>query len=211
MSMNALRYRSRRFVIRHPSLDDGRSQIEGLAQREGWPPSDVRVSGGIDLESVWQVRAELTFHHVQDAHSRIPYVEARGSDRDEVRETLAQLKPDLDVYSSGELLAPLPGAELLGEAPREPVGVKELEPALLRAGLGAPLRFSEDFFVPLMDALESPEAAVRQAALWAVAYTEWPQWRAVIEPMTRTDPAVGVATLARQIVELFDETPGHRR
>lgn len=194
------RLRSRRFVLRRPGADGGRRRLSDLVRAIGWTPTDAHLPGRTDPEQVWRVAEDVTFHHVLDQRSGLAYVEVRGSDSDRMREALERVRPSLEVRSQSELL------EALWSNHDE----TELPAALLAAGLGAPLRFAEDLFLPVSQALDHPDPGIREAALWALAYTEWPEWRTVVTPLGDTDPDPRIKAIAHQIVELFDELTGGR-
>jgi len=80
----------------------------------------------------------------------------------------------------------------------------ELARAILRAGLGAPVRFEERFFVRIKQAAENPEPVVREMALWAMVYPGWSQFRPVLKQVVEQDPVEAIREQAEEILIAFD-------
>ncbi|MEU4428723.1 HEAT repeat domain-containing protein [Actinoplanes sp. NPDC024001] len=198
MNSNAPAYRSRRLVLQDPGDDAGSARIAAVAERRGWQTSDIRTPGRSSREQVWTVSADVTFHHVVDQNSGIPYVEFRSRVPNVISTILSEVRDELRVFTSAELL----------EAVRDEPAPDELPRALLHLGLAAPPRFSDDYFDEIYDGLENPDPTVRRAAVWATVYTEWPEWVPVVGPLSEEDPDDEVRRLAREAVHLLERALG---
>jgi hypothetical protein len=75
---------------------------------------------------------------------------------------------------------------------------------LIQLGLGAPAEYDDEFFVRIRDGFASPEQWVREAAIWATAYSPWPQYRPLLEAAAQSDPAPKLRTDATTILAGFD-------
>jgi len=65
--------------------------------------------------------------------------------------------------------------------------------AVIRVGLGAPDEYDEEFFELIRDAFTSKEKYVREAAIWATAYSPWPHYRPLLEAAAQHDPEESTA------------------
>src|SRR5256885_16711465 len=60
--------------------------------------------------------------------------------------------------------------------------------AVIRAGVGAPDEFDERFFFLISSATTDSDTHVREAALYATAYSSYPAYRPRLRQVAREDP-----------------------
>jgi hypothetical protein len=166
-------------------LKDGRASVEMLAERLGWrmvDESETELEGGdVAHEVVWDAGPSVSVQYSYDPLSGSQYVVVWGSTE------LAELvEHDVAVWSLDELLS---------DHSRE---------SIARAGVGAPDEYDERFFTLITAALKDPDTAVREAALYATAYSAYPQYRDALTEVARTDPDPARQVDADMILESLD-------
>lgn len=174
-----------------------REAVERYAEDRGWDlvaGQDADPESGTEYERVWLTDTTLTLHYVEDRIARYSYVFLAGDDR----EAVERIVPDLM-----RVLEPWTPAELLD-------GVREAKPgpdrgrAVLRAGIGAPLDFDQEFFDCVRSALAHPEPPMREIGILAGSYAAWPQYRPLLEAIARDDPDAEVREMAQATLRAFD-------
>jgi hypothetical protein len=96
------------------------------------------------------------------------------------------------VLSVAPTLEALPGVLSFDELLREveaTTGGLERGVAVIRCGIGAPLAIDERFVEVMTSAARHSESVVREGAVWAITYTEWPELWGVLEEFAKRDPA----------------------
>jgi hypothetical protein len=184
---------SRRVVLRPPSTID---DVLALADSAGWLLIGQILPGpeqGPNLEVRWQVSEYTDLHYVEDELAKELYLVAVGQDELEKAQVLRRLESELSVRTVSEVLAELDGS---------PLGPGAVKP-VLRAGLVAPLEFSDDVYERLVAVLGHPEKIVRQAAVFGMLYTAWPQFLPSLRELAETDPDPDVRETARMALDRF--------
>jgi len=76
--------------------------------------------------------------------------------------------------------------------------------SVIRLGFGAPLTFDQRFADRISEATGDINAKIRTAALWAITYTEWPEFRPLLSRVAEYDQKRLVKELASQVISVFD-------
>jgi len=188
-------HRSRRLVLKAPAGED---DVQRFVDELGWsriaetpaPSSDEEPAREIG----WAAGPALSLHYVEDPVSLNSYVVARGFEQTAV-DALARLAEErLDTWSLDELLIAV-------DQPAEPL---DRARAMIRAGVGAPEGFDQRFFDRISAATTDPDPMVREAALYATAYSPYPKYRAILELAAREDPDQQRRDDAWILLESFD-------
>lgn len=174
-----------------------REAVERYAEDRGWDlvaGQDADPEAGTEYERIWLTDTTLTLHYVEDRVARYAYVFLAGDDL----EAVERIVPDLM-----RVLEPWTPAELLD-------GVRKAAPgpdrgrAVLRAAIGAPLDFDQEFFDCVRSALEHPEPPMREIGILATSYAAWPRYRPPLEAIARDDPDAEVREMAQAALRAFD-------
>lgn len=191
------RFRSKRYILRKRGQE---ALVRQLVASIGGSVLVERAANkrkNIARAVLWEIIPGLTIGYYDDARADASCLIIR-SERDivEVREYEAILRQHLDFLEDSDLLAALQESE---------PGKKSQILSLLRLGLGAPFSFDERFFGQLSMAVQNTEPDVRIAALRGITYTEWPQFRPLLQHIASNDSDESVRKLASQIVSVYDK------
>ncbi|MFC4000000.1 HEAT repeat domain-containing protein [Nocardiopsis sediminis] len=188
--------RTRRMVLRERFSE---AEVEDFAQELGWTRQGVDPADpeeGIDYHVFWAPPgAALALHYTEDDLAGDSYVMVIGKDAAAVRGAQALVEPRLKTWRSAELLAEVDRA----------VGPVALARAVLRAGLGAPEEFNEEFFARIGSALQHPDRLVRETAVWAVTFSPYAEYQPALTALRDGDEDPDVRANAEILLEGFDE------
>jgi hypothetical protein len=190
------KFRSRRYIPRTRDLE---SVVRRLAEDHGWTlaferPADSHQDIGIAL--IWEIIVGLTVAYYDEPRFQIPCLIVRSARHlSEVREYEAFLTRRLDLLDDSELLA----APSLAEPDSEAQAL-----SLIKLGYGAPVDFDQRYFDRLSSATRAAHSEIRDAALRGMNYTEWPQFRPVLQQVAKRDPDRSVRKLAKRILTIFN-------
>lgn len=76
--------------------------------------------------------------------------------------------------------------------------------AVARAGLGAPLEPHKRFVERIGECAFDQDCRVREGALWAMTYAEWPVFRGVLRTVASEDDDLYLRDFAQETLESFD-------
>lgn len=129
-------------------------------------------------------------YYVEDDMAGVPYVQITGPDRKNKAEIVRQ---HIDVYSEHELFEAWDSAE----------DIDDCADAILRIGVAAPVQPKDRFFRRLLEGLEHPHAGVRAAALVAIGYTAWKEFKPLVEEIQEHDSEAGCRKRAQVLLQFW--------
>ena len=185
---------SARYIVLRDRLAE--EQVGRFAVELGWSrqwETAADPEEGISYAVGWGAGA-LSVEYCEDDVSRHSYLCFAGPDAAAVEGLTELAEARLDAWRVEELLTAVDSAT-------EPV---ELAGAVIRAGLGAPRELDERFFAVVDDALQHPDARVREAAVWAISYVPHPRYRRRLEALRDDDPEYDVSSTAEILLDAFD-------
>ncbi|MFJ9929863.1 hypothetical protein ACIRU5_28020 [Streptomyces misionensis] len=168
--------------------------VAALAASRGWPtvadlPGDE--SRGVPRRVAWQISPGATLNFFRDDSLGISYVSVMsGLGKDFAEQLTSMVHTEIDVYGDAELLSGMSGAD----------DDQERALAVLKAGLGAPLEFSEKFYAGFVAASEHTTSTVRNAAVRAMYYTKWQEFTNVLAELASSDPDSAVRDFAGRVL-----------
>jgi hypothetical protein len=190
------KFRSRRYILRTQGLEP---VVRRLAEDYGWTLVAERAADnqrGIGIALIWEIIVGLTVGYYDEPPTQVSCLIVRSArDLSEIREYEAFLTRRLDILTDSELLVP---------PPQMSPGTRGEILFLLRLGFGAPLNFDQRYFDQLSSATQSANRETRDAALRGITYTEWPQFRPVLQQVAKHDSDRSMRKLAKQILSIFD-------
>jgi hypothetical protein len=189
-TVNSTHHQSDRLVLGRSPQDEG---VEELASEQGWQRvEDVTEDGGRQV--LWAVGPGTSLTYVEDPVSHNAYAVLVSEDKETYEQVLDVIIDELMPWQRRALLSSIEQAEEALARAR----------AVIRAGLGAPDHYDEDFFTRIRDAFGSPEKWVREAAVWATSYSPWPQYRPLLEAVKQSDPEEKLRSDAAAVLSSFD-------
>jgi hypothetical protein len=184
-----------RYILRgYPGLDS----VEGYVQEKGWSlisEAKEDQAHGVKHQVVWLTSTTITLHYEEDYISRQSYVYLAGDDFDALPMLVADLTESLQPWSRTELLKAIRAARTGPELAR----------AVLRAGLGAPMEFDQEFFDAISACMLADEIPLREAGILAAGASPWPQFRPALERIAAEDPETEVREMAQAALRAFDK------
>jgi hypothetical protein len=177
---------------------DGETVAGRFASERDWDLMTRDVADpehGVELEVIWATDGPVTLHFQEDHVLNEGYVYLAGRDRVRVERYEADLTGSLDVWSRDELLR---------EAAHHDEGPARGR-AILRAGLGAPMEFDQEFYDLITGAMRSGEPAMRAIGIRACAYSPVAEYRPRLEEIARGDDEQEIRDLAQATLRAFDE------
>lgn len=192
------RYRSRNVVLRE-EVDP--AAVRAVADQSGWiffVQVESDPERGVFYEVRWDVPGGGTVHYIIDEVVDCVYIVARHDDRSIADRTAGEIATRLSSWTLEEMLHDF-------DVNVYPAGWGK---ALLRLGAGAPIQENEEVVIRVRESVQHKDPQVRQAAIWAMVYTEWPVFRDVLLSMAEADSDPEVARAAARAMELFDRAGG---
>ncbi|MEV4262283.1 HEAT repeat domain-containing protein [Kribbella sp. NPDC049584] len=174
-------FRSRRMVVK-----GNEAAVRAFADQQGWP----LVDGSDPGELSWRADDGVSLEYTVDPLSLTPYVVVSGAEQSAVSEVTRVVADQGPVWTLDELLVDVSASP--GPA------------AVARAGVGAPDEYDARFFACITAAMKDPDTAVREAALYATAYSAYPQYHDHLVEVAQTDPDPDRQEDADLILESFD-------
>ena len=160
----------------------------GLVKHDTWEAKGE----GQSYEQVWTTPDKtLAVNYVEDPLSGMSYVHFRGEDLEELTEEFGE---KLSTFWPDELIG------LFHEATEH----DEIVDYLYRLAIAFPEYDEQVFGIFERAATSAPHPKLRLAGLDALAYRTWPQSRAVVERVARTDADAEVREQAARILTLWD-------
>ncbi|WP_405521762.1 hypothetical protein [Streptomyces canus] len=187
---------SRRLILRD-QVDA--SDIRSFTQSTGWDflgDIDRDPERGVFYEAKWDTGDGRSVHYIVDEFADVCYMVVANTDSDEAEETLSQIAGSLAAWTSEDLLNDC-------YVHVYPAGWAK---SLLRLGAGAPLRAEDSVVSHVVFSSEHEDASVRSAAVWAMVYTAWPEFKEAMVRLARTDPDPQVAREAQLALEQLTES-----
>ncbi|MEU3986996.1 hypothetical protein OG229_14820 [Streptomyces platensis] len=164
--MNERRHYSRRLALKdHITMAD----VNQYAESHGWVSIGVikkNPDEGVFYEKKWQVREGISFHYIVDDFMGERYVMAVSQDSD-ADDELTGLSSGLDTWTMDEAILNF-DASVYGA---------DKERAVSLLGVISPLQPNQAIIERVGKAVRSKYPGVRQAAVWAMAYSKWSEYR----------------------------------
>jgi len=185
-------HHSRRIVLKQSPAEE---DVQRFADEIGWrrrvdEPSDMDRRAVHEV--AWFADPTLLLRYAEDPVSRHSYVEVWAANQDKA-DTLAALAAErLDAWGEDELLESTDATDPMTRAV-----------AVIRTGLASPEQFDERFFSRIRSGMSDPDRRVREAAIYATAYTGWPQYVQILQDMERSDPDSALRQDARNLLEVI--------
>lgn len=185
---------SHRVVLKDSVLEE---TVDDYLRSLGW----VRV-GHVDRnpeEMVqygvrWNVDEVTSVHLTVDDFAELRYVTVAGESWEEVGRVLNLTQGGLDVWTRGDLIRDADAASSSDDAQNEARSV-------FRLGVGAPLAAENTILVRVEAAARSQNEIVRRAALWAMAYSQWPEYRETLRWLAGNDPILEISRQAEIVLD----------
>jgi len=188
-------HRSRQFVSR---TFDASADMEELAQAFLWRRISERPADparDIKHRIRWEVFPGVDVTYLEDP--------AVASSYSIVTSTVGA--PPVDSVSAVLEAAPhvlLPD-ELIGDV-ESAADPEALSIAIVRLGLGAPEQPDDRFVERISAAADDPSDLVREAAIWAMTFAEWPVFRTTLTRLKHGDPDERIRGLAEAALEALE-------
>ncbi|WP_189217252.1 MULTISPECIES: hypothetical protein [Streptomyces] len=170
--------------------------MQSIANAAGWRQTLNRpAEGDTPLLANWEVLPGLTVSYTEKTTIETSFAMAASSlGAEEVEGCVAVFAAHPHVLTFDELIA---GCDTADTPPVQGM-------TLARAGLGAPVEPDERFVERLEAGAFSGDGAVREGALWGMAYAEWPTFRASLRQASQSDPDEFLRRVAISALRSFD-------
>jgi hypothetical protein len=173
-------------------------KFRDLAAAQGWILAETERKGPNHplryKETYTNADYSLGLRYIEDGLSGLNYFDVAGPAQDE---SVKILEAGLSLYSEGELLTSF------DQATTE----DEVAEAVVRLGVASPMVPNERFAKRFVQALKHSDPDVREAALVAVSYRAWNEFKPIIQDILDHDPADGPRERARLLIENWDKYP----
>ncbi|ELP67890.1 hypothetical protein ACKI1I_08980 [Streptomyces turgidiscabies] len=188
--MNSTQHQSDRLVLGSSPQDEA---VEELAEEQEWLRVEEVTEDGV-RQILWAIGPGTSLTYTEDPVSSNAYIVLVSENREMFKQVLSVIHYELMPVERRALLTSIDEARDSLNRAR----------AVIRAGLGAPDRYDEDFFTRIRDAFASPDKWVREAAVWATAYSPWPQYRPLLEVTKQNDSEEKLRGDAAAVLAGFD-------
>lgn len=191
-------YQSTRLILRASDVSDASAEVSRYAEAGGFRLiQDVAAdpSRGVERQLTWLIATQLWLQYTEDLETGLPYVHVVASVANFGLSYIRQAEQHLSVYTWDELLA---GADA---APEGETRAK----ALLRLALGSPQQYEPALAERIFRAGQSPDEAVRVAAVYATSYSPSGRYRPFLRELAANDPAARVRRDATNMLGAFDD------
>ncbi|WP_159048726.1 hypothetical protein [Streptomyces sp. NRRL F-4489] len=191
---------SRRLVLKDSvTPDDIERLVETLHwQLAGYVKKDA--DRGVDFAATWQIDEAVEAHFTEDSYADERYFVVSGAELGRIEEALNNVQTKILIWSLDELILEVDGNIYPASKGK----------AVLRLGLGAPLKTVDSVKDRILGASKNPETRVRRRAVQAMAYTPWPEYWERLAEMAEGDPDETVAREAAFVMQALSESGGER-
>ncbi|MGW5120201.1 hypothetical protein ACWEQ8_32915, partial [Streptomyces noursei] len=124
------------------------------------------------------------------------FIMAMGDNTEGRIQTLTTVSSEVEVWELQDLLYEVSGAAY-------PAGRSR---AVMRLGVGAPLEADDLVVSRISRASQDPDKRVRKAAVWAIAYTDWPEFRPTLERFIEQEEDAQLAHSASLILQSLGDS-----
>jgi len=155
---------------------------------------------GVHFSVVWRVDEGTTVRFTEDNRVEERYFVVTGDDWRSIEDVMADIRSGTDIWSLDDLILEFDGNVY-------PAGKAE---ATLRLGVGSPLTVVDPIKDRIITAARNRETRVRRGALWAMAYSAWPEYLDPILRLADGDPDERIAHEAAVILRNLSEEGGNR-
>jgi hypothetical protein len=156
-------------------------------------------------EVTWEVNPGLKMHYALDRLSSSSFIVVEGDDDRRSSQLVDAVEDGLDPWTLDELLEEVDLETALYDD--DSGDSRSVAQAVIRLGVGTPNEYNEEVFGRISGAMRSSEAWVRRAAIWATAYSRWPQFLPLLNEIADTDPDQEIRSDARAMVDI--DEPGN--
>jgi hypothetical protein len=179
-----------RFLLKESVSED---EIYTAALNNDWLWWDKTLSSEDNpYEVVWITDDEQkTIHYIEDHLINLRYLVAQGND---VEQLVEQIHSSLATYNKEEI------RQLVEKATTRDEQVS----AIYQVGIAAYQDYDSDFFELFKIGLSNPDAEVRKAAILAVGYVGWSEFREILQHLKTDDPDLTVRERASIMLEGYD-------
>lgn len=192
---------SDRMVLREQGTEEG---VQGFAR--GLSMTKIRDVSSPERQTVvreitWESPSGVKLHYAADYLSASLIISVEGDDDDHFNRFLKAVVRLLDPWSLDELINEVDSCAVDDS--------RSLALAVIRLGVGAPNEYNDEVFNQISDAMRSPDAWVRKAAIWATMYSQWPQFLPLLEQIADADADEEIRNDARRMVN-FAQGSGNK-
>jgi hypothetical protein len=179
-----------RFLLKESVSED---EIYTAALNNDWLWWDKTLSSEDNpYEVVWITDDEQkSIHYIEDHLINLRYLVAQG---DDVEQIIKQIHSSLDIYNNAEI------RQLVEKASTRDEHIC----AIYQVGIAASQDYDSEFFELLKIGLSNPDAEVRKAAILAVGYVGWSEFREILQHLKTDDPHLMVRERASIMLEGYD-------
>lgn len=187
---------SRRLILRdHVDAAD----IRSFTQSAEWTflgDIDRDPERGVFYEAKWDTGDGGSVHYIVDEFADVHFMVVAQDDPDAAEATLSRIEGGLAVWTLDEMIEDC-------YVHVYPAGWAK---SLLRLGAGAPLHPEESVVSHVLFSSKHQDPPVRRAALWAMVYTAWPEFKEPLTRLARTDEDSRIAREAQLALEQLAES-----
>lgn len=188
-------FRSQRFLSREYAAS---ADMKEFADAFLWTLSSERTADparDVKRRIKWEVSPGVHVTYLEDPAVQSSYSIVTSTVGAPPVETVAAvLEAAPHVVSPDDLIAAVDSA----------VGIDDKSIAVVRAGLGAPTVVDDRFVRKIGAAAEDESAEIREAAVWAMTFSEWPTFRPLLVQIGRDDQESHLRRLAAMATEVFN-------
>ncbi|MFE4247966.1 hypothetical protein ACFRU3_00520 [Streptomyces sp. NPDC056910] len=187
---------SRRLILRD-HVDA--AAIRSFTQGAGWTfvgDIDRDPERGVFYEAKWGLGDGGSVHYVVDEFADVHFMVVANEDPKAAQETLSRIEVALAVWTVDEMLNDC-------YVHVYPAGWAK---SLMRLGAGAPLHATESVVSYVVFSSEHQDVQVRRAAVWAMVYAAWPEFKDALLRLADTDPDPRIAQDAQLALEQLAES-----
>jgi hypothetical protein len=176
-------------IVLDPSVTA--DKFEEVAERLGWTFAEERPATDLAAYELIYRNGGTEIHYAEDLIVMVRYVLARGSD---ISGTVKEIRDNLPTESDEAILA---------AAEADTDDLQDMIDWLLSATVLGD-QVGHDRLVRLVEKrLSHPNSGVRRAAIIAVSWLEWPDFRSLVEKLAKEDSAEDVRADAARLAEAY--------
>jgi hypothetical protein len=165
-----------RLVVKDSLTREG---IDTLAKVNQWSfVQEILPGEDTPYQKIWTTAdTQTAIHYIEDALIKVRYLQVKGAEPEKVAR---QIHASGETFDREDMLYMLDHASQPAEA----------FDAIYFACIVAPEQYDREYFERFEKMFSHADAEVRRAAIFAVAYFPWPQFRAVLERLVSDDAEV---------------------
>ena len=190
----SMQYWGPRLILRGTSTESDVQQFAGLMRLTHSEMHKISEESeeNVSRTVAWQIKQGLNMYYVEESVSGCNFLQVFGDTSAGVDAITVVLIAVFQPWTWIEVLGAVEAAQ----------GTENKAAAIVRAGVASPGLFDQQFYDCFSLAIRDDNSRIREAGIWACAYSHWAEFKPLLEGVESSDPIEQLRTDAKIILDV---------